>query len=43
MPYCLYLRKSRADTEAEAKGAGETLSRHETALLALAKRLDLRK
>ncbi len=41
MPYCLYLRKSRADTEAEAKGAGETLSRHETALLALAKRLDL--
>lgn len=41
MPYCLYLRKSRADTEAEAKGAGETLSRHEAALLALAKHLDL--
>lgn len=41
MPYCLYLRKSRADAEAEAKGVGETLHRHETALLALAKRLDL--
>lgn len=41
MPYCLYLRKSRADAEAEASGAGETLKRHETALLALAKRLDL--
>ena len=41
MPYCLYLRKSRADAEAEAQGAGETLRRHETTLLALAKRLDL--
>ena len=41
MPYCLYLRKSRADAEAEASGAGETLKRHENALLNLAKRLDL--
>ena len=41
MAYCLYLRKSRADAEAESKGAGESLSRHEAALLALAERLDL--
>ena len=24
--YCIYLRKSRADLEAEARGEGETLS-----------------
>lgn len=41
MPYCLYLRKSRADAEAEAQGAGETLARHEAALLELAKRQKL--
>jgi site-specific DNA recombinase len=41
MPYCLYLRKSRADLEAEARGEGETLARHEKILLALAKRLKL--
>jgi len=35
--YCLYLRKSRADIEAEARGEGETLARHESALLSLAK------
>ncbi|MCH4239668.1 MAG: recombinase family protein [Oscillospiraceae bacterium] len=35
--YCIYLRKSRADAEAEARGEGETLSRHEHALLELAK------
>ena len=34
--YCIYLRKSRADLEAEAHGEGETLSRHKTALLELA-------
>lgn len=34
--YAIYLRKSRQDLEAEAHGAGETLKRHETALLALA-------
>lgn len=38
MPYCLYLRKSRADMEAEAHGEGETLARHEKILLDLAKR-----
>jgi DNA invertase Pin-like site-specific DNA recombinase len=37
MPYCLYLRKSRADVEAESRGEGETLERHEKALLELAK------
>jgi DNA invertase Pin-like site-specific DNA recombinase len=41
MPYCLYLRKSRADVEAESKGEGETLERHEKALLELAKRQKL--
>lgn len=39
--YCLYLRKSRKDTEAEARGEGETLSRHKAQLLALAKRQNL--
>ncbi len=38
MAYCMYLRKSRADAEAEARGAGETLARHEAALLELARR-----
>lgn len=36
--YCIYLRKSRADVDAEAHGEGETLARHEKALLELAKR-----
>ena len=36
--YCIYLRKSRADMEAEAHGEGETLARHEKLLLELAKR-----
>ena len=39
--YLIYLRKSRADAEAEARGEGETLARHETALLDLAKRMNL--
>ncbi len=39
--YCLYLRKSRADLEAEAHGEMETLARHEKALLDLAKRMSL--
>jgi site-specific DNA recombinase len=38
LSYCIYLRKSRADAEAEARGEGETLARHETTLLNLAKR-----
>lgn len=41
MPYCIYLRKSRADIEAEARGEGETLARHEKILLELAKRQKL--
>lgn len=41
MAYCLYLRKSRKDVEAEASGAGETLARHKAALLHLAKKLNL--
>lgn len=39
--YCIYLRKSRADAEAEARGEGETLARHEKTLLDLAKRQGL--
>ncbi len=39
--YLIYLRKSRADREAEAKGEGDTLTRHRTALLDLAKRMGL--
>lgn len=38
MQYCMYLRKSRADVEAEARGEGETLARHEKILLEVAKR-----
>lgn len=37
----MYLRKSRADTEAEARGEGETLARHEAALQELARRQNL--
>lgn len=32
MRYCAYLRKSRKDVEEEARGAGETLARHEQIL-----------
>ena len=39
--YLIYLRKSRADMEAEQRGEGETLRRHERALLELAARLHL--
>lgn len=39
--YCIYLRKSRTDAEAEQRGEGETLARHEAALLELAKRQGL--
>ena len=38
MEYAIYLRKSRADMEAEALGEGETLARHRKALTALADR-----
>lgn len=39
--YAIYLRKSRVDEEAEARGEGETLARHEHALLELARRRNL--
>ncbi|GBF73095.1 recombinase [Paenibacillus sp. 598K] len=39
--YCIYLRKSRADLEAEARGEGETLKRHKSILLQLSKKLGL--
>ena len=39
--YCMYLRKSRADIEAEARGEGETLTRHQNMLLDLAKKQGL--
>lgn len=35
--YLIYLRKSRADRDAEAQGQGDTLSRHRAALLELAR------
>lgn len=41
MSYCIYLRKSRKDLEAEQHGEGETLARHEHALLSLAKKRNL--
>jgi site-specific DNA recombinase len=37
----IYLRKSRADAEAEARGEGETLARHRTILLNFAQKNDL--
>lgn len=39
--YVIYLRKSRADIEAENRGEGETLARHRAALLEVAKRQSL--
>ncbi|WP_100406635.1 recombinase family protein [Bacillus solitudinis] len=33
---CMYLRKSRADIEAESRGEGETLTKHKKALLKVA-------
>lgn len=41
MQYCIYLRKSRTDMEAESRGEGETLVRHERALIELANRQKL--
>ena len=38
MSYCIYLRKSRADLELEARGEMETLARHEKLLLELARK-----
>ncbi len=39
--YCIYLRKSRADIEAEEHGEGETLKRHQDMLLSLAKKMNI--
>ena len=39
--YCMYLRKSRADLTAEARGEGETLAKHEHLLRDTALRLNL--
>ncbi len=39
--YCMYLRKSRADVEAEARGEGETLTRHQNMLMELSKKQNL--
>ncbi len=39
--YCIYLRKSRADVEAEFRGEGETLSRHKNTLIELSKKQNL--
>lgn len=39
--YAMYLRKSRADMEAELRGEGETLARHRNALTQLAARRGL--
>lgn len=41
MKYCIYLRKSRTDAEAEQRGEGETLARHEKTLTAFAKQTGL--
>lgn len=38
---CIYLRKSRADLEAEERGEGETLAKHKKALLKVAKQQNL--
>lgn len=39
--YDIYLRKSRADRDAEANGGGDTLLRHRTTLLELARQMNL--
>ena len=39
--YCMYLRKSREDMDAERSGQGDTLKRHEEMLFALARQQNL--
>lgn len=39
--YCIYLRKSRSDVDAESHGEGETLARHKKTLLELASKMHL--
>lgn len=40
--YAIYLRKSRADMEAESRGEGETLARHEKILMDLSEKQGLK-
>lgn len=40
--YAMYLRKSRADFEAEERGEGETLARHEKILIDIAKSMQIK-
>lgn len=40
--YCMYLRKSRKDLEAEQHGQGETLARHEKRLCELADSMNIK-
>lgn len=40
--YAIYLRKSRTDAEAEERGEGETLARHEKILLDLAEKMEIK-
>jgi DNA invertase Pin-like site-specific DNA recombinase len=42
MSYAIYLRKSRADAEAEARGELETLARHEKQLIELSIKMNLK-
>lgn len=39
--YCMYLRKSRADLEAETRGEGETLARHKSLLFELSRKMKI--
>lgn len=39
--YCMYLRKSRADLEAEARGESETLARHKSILFSLSRKMKI--
>ena len=41
MRTCMYLRKSRADLDAEARGEGETLAKHKKILMELSKRMSV--
>lgn len=40
--YCMYLRKSRKDLEAEQQGSGETLARHEKILVDLSNSMNIK-
>ena len=40
--YCMYLRKSRKDLEAEQQGSGETLARHEKRLYEFADSINIK-